>query len=400
MIANQVYEVKPTRKPADFIRQILLKLGRDSFTPTDIFQKMQLNEKNVTIWYEYIFRCKTTGTIKYSMSVGYDRKETYTDIEEKYDSKIGTKVPVKVVKERTVTDWRPHSDTASGGEVFKSGLPSASGKILDKTWVRTFFDEVKESEYIPSDETREIPPNILKDAERSLKYEIFYKAKDIGDHQKDEKVELTSIEYQSLEVFKVPFMGVTYTYNGQEYSAIELACGSPYSHYMLCSSPGIDKANNPEKNAEKQVKKERMIAKYCKWGTWGLIAVFFALSVLMIPVPAIIPFITIVPCAGAAVAFKVIAENKYQQIFSENATTLRIAKLPHLEEALKTRNLAGLTESEKSSFQYHEIKKKSAKELIKQGFALNKTFIILTCVALVIVLGAFAIYGSAFASIE
>ena len=393
MTVYHILTVKPTRKPADFLRQLMLRLGGDSYTPADVFQKAKLDEKNVTIWYEYVIRCKTTGTIKYSMSVGYDRKEIYTDIEEKYDSKIGARIPVKVVKERTVTHWRPYSDTVSGEDTFKSFLPSKKSESLDSKWVDRFLQGTNSGEYILSDESAEIPASMIDRIYESLKFGLFHKVKNMGDHQKDEIIGLSSVKCQSLEVFKVPFIGITYQYDGRWYSAMELACGS--DTFMQCSAPKIDTKRDPNKIARNHVKIERAIAKCCKWGTWLQIAGYFMLMGLMIPVSVLLPLVTVTPCALAAVVFSVIEKNKYERFFRDSATAARIAKLPYLEEALKNHNLAGLTESERAaSFQYRETEKTSMKKLIKQGFVWHRTFVILVCIAMVILLGSFAIYGA------
>lgn len=85
-------------------------LAEGEFVPNDIFDEIHfITQQGV---YIPIYQISGTYSVQYTASIGYDRIEQYETTEKVYDN--GHSYNKRVIKERTVTDWRPFSSTMGG----------------------------------------------------------------------------------------------------------------------------------------------------------------------------------------------------------------------------------------------------------------------------------------------
>lgn len=98
--------VKGAQTKEGFIRDSLIQLysACDAPETIDSVELKQVNESN----YQFL-GCSGEFDVEYTAEIGYDRSEQYLDTVREYDSTLKKHVNRTVVKERTVTDWRPHS---------------------------------------------------------------------------------------------------------------------------------------------------------------------------------------------------------------------------------------------------------------------------------------------------
>jgi len=103
------------------------------YTPDDLVEHAVLTKVERFYAPAYLF----TGEYEaqWTASFGYDRRETYTEYETRYENGHTRKVPVS--KSRTVTDWRPvnGSDTGKFAVIGYSGhgLPSDVTPLIERT---------------------------------------------------------------------------------------------------------------------------------------------------------------------------------------------------------------------------------------------------------------------------
>ena len=86
-------------------------LASENLTPTDIFDKMAII-RSEGCYIPYYF-CTASYKVKWTASIGYDRTETFTELQQRRDSN-GRMQSVPVTKTRVVTDWRPFTASAAG----------------------------------------------------------------------------------------------------------------------------------------------------------------------------------------------------------------------------------------------------------------------------------------------
>lgn len=109
------------------------------YIPDDIFEELTLHKAS-SIYLPYYWFWGSFDS-NYSVSVGYDRQETYTEYENRYEN--GRTRRVAVEKTRTVTDWHPFSGRETGKF---SVLPSASDVLPDD------FKDMTEKGFVINDD--------------------------------------------------------------------------------------------------------------------------------------------------------------------------------------------------------------------------------------------------------
>ena len=86
-------------------------LAQEKGTPVDAFDEVAMI-RGAEGYYIPHYICVASYQVRWSASIGYDRIETYTVMETTTENGKTTTRPV--TRTRVVTDWQPHSDTASG----------------------------------------------------------------------------------------------------------------------------------------------------------------------------------------------------------------------------------------------------------------------------------------------
>ena len=119
-MAIQIFLGKPTKHISQWIIDNYVKPEINQFVDykIKIFAKSFDNTKFEKIQKKDVqfLEIDANYTGSYSASIGYDRKEQYIDHEKHYDYQLQREVTKEVVKERTVTDWRPISGPVSSYE--------------------------------------------------------------------------------------------------------------------------------------------------------------------------------------------------------------------------------------------------------------------------------------------
>lgn len=125
---DSVFTVKKEITKETFLREALIEIAKASETPIDVvnskFGEVRESVKEVML-------CSAHVESDYTASIGYDRIEQYQSTESRRLSEgdwytykgvrkratyTGTHT-VDCIKERTVTDWQPHSGHISGDSV-------------------------------------------------------------------------------------------------------------------------------------------------------------------------------------------------------------------------------------------------------------------------------------------
>jgi hypothetical protein len=107
---DSFYEVQADNSHKEFFRNSLIYLAKDKSTPQNIFDS---NFNSVRTVYRKYAKVDIDMDISYTVSIGYDRNETYSEKERVYN-KTKEKYEDKMVqKTRTVTDWKPLSSSKS-----------------------------------------------------------------------------------------------------------------------------------------------------------------------------------------------------------------------------------------------------------------------------------------------
>jgi len=86
-------------------------LAKEKGTPADAFEQIGMI-RGAEGYYIPHYICVASYQVQWSATIGYDRVETYIDYVTTTEN--GRSVTKPVTRTRIVTDWRPHSGTASG----------------------------------------------------------------------------------------------------------------------------------------------------------------------------------------------------------------------------------------------------------------------------------------------
>jgi len=105
----------------DYQKGMISWLANESFTPTDVFEKMAIIRSEGC--YVPHYYCIANFKVNWTASIGYDRIESYT---------VRTKNGV-ITKTRVVTDWFPHASTASGKVTNLIEATDHMSKVRDNT---------------------------------------------------------------------------------------------------------------------------------------------------------------------------------------------------------------------------------------------------------------------------
>lgn len=102
------YEVEPVRSPDEFLRMALINLATENYTPGEAFDS---DFSSVEIVYRKYAKVDVDLDISYTVSIGYNRDETYKEQEQVYNNAKGKYEYKTIQKTRKVTDWKPFNSS-------------------------------------------------------------------------------------------------------------------------------------------------------------------------------------------------------------------------------------------------------------------------------------------------
>lgn len=294
-----------------FIRDSLIKLysACDAPETIDSVELREVNESN----YQFL-GCNGEFDVEYTAEIGYDRKEQYLDTVRQYDSTLKQHVNRTVVKERIVTDWRPHSgkghkqtvslialennDTVDYGDLDPDVARSYSDYDYDRHHVvgygvvNTDKDTLSRFEFSdPSDRQLMDAMNLAKShAEIEVNVELP------GDHNRNFRpdTKATSAEFF---VYAVKRFKTSFEFHGKTHFLKQFTTESEPTIY--CSAMNSDEEAASIRDAQaKELSTDTFIAtnkKYASYAGYGCIG-FIAFAVLFgIALPALANFSGTVP---------------------------------------------------------------------------------------------------------
>ena len=320
----------------DFIRDLAICLSGKKSAPNDIltcqFGEVQEVEK------EYLV-VKAKTDISYTCLVGVDRKEVYYEDVKKYNSSTKSYYYEKQQKTRTVTDWSPHSGTASDEGIATVGNADDQSEYRHHYAFMNAYRASNEHKKWEAVENREewpdVNPAALGEAEELHKKLLFNSVRLPGNHQKDESYTGT-VDVKRKTIAKMPEFDTTYEYNGQTYKASGFASGSVEATAQAPTEFGY---GTIEEQAKKSVKK-------LKYAAIGLFVLGFVLFILFLALDLAWGAVFYVAGIVAAIVCTVLyfkkRDEKTKQIKRDNNQTKKQA----LVEFLEKNGMAPLTEGE------------------------------------------------------
>lgn len=211
-ISCDIRRIKPEYNENDFIREAWITLANED-VPFDCFEKDFSDVKKTD---RQVFFTDFVVDITYTVSIGYDRKEAYTDYETYYETVNGKSVKKKrqVTKYRTVTDWRP----LSGHHKVESSVSvdNETGELLDSDLTDNCFGNVAaKSIILPNENDKDISvTSIAKSATESAhnyKYKKSLEESLPGDHHKELDYQIEIKRYKA-NLFFAPQYESTLSY--------------------------------------------------------------------------------------------------------------------------------------------------------------------------------------------
>ncbi len=195
----------------EFIKKILFKFAKEEDVSPDLI-KAEFGE--VKIIDKEFFYVSGETTCDYTCSIGYNRTETYVEMETKRE-KVGDTwrdVSRPVNKTRTVTDWQPYSGTANGN--FFTIVNSEGKRDQEAELCESFFKKVENGD-LPVDGDLD---NVVKDG-ATKELEVGVETRAIfslpGDTYKQFLANNTVAIKEAISLI-IPYYQVAYTYKGDK----------------------------------------------------------------------------------------------------------------------------------------------------------------------------------------
>lgn len=251
--------IKKEIEKEDFLRRLMVLLGTDASTPTDIVD-VQFDPVQESRVEAFICHVDVTGVC--SASIGYDHEEPYIAFE-KYREKIGDRYFERtrpVTKYRTITDWSPYRESYSGTHSIMAEN-SVKARFTNAELKRTFkaINNSSLAENMTMGEKTAVNPSALN---RTLEKCESYIEKQVslpGDRTRDVRYQSDS-SVDSIVCYVLPVYEVTYTYQGEHYEAYGFACGDPCIHYKAPTRKSTYKYRNDHDIAEEAKKKTAVLS--------------------------------------------------------------------------------------------------------------------------------------------
>ena len=210
---------KPTYSKEEFIRKILLKFARIEEVSPDLI-KAEFDE--VRVFNREFFFVSGKARCDFTCSIGYNRTETYVEMETKSE-RIGNtwqKVSRPVNKTRTVTDWQAYSGSR---EKECSIIVNEKGERDNEA--QLCEDILASVEHEVADVQDEVAQLVIEGAKTAMKFSAYASASLSlpGDTSKDFRGNETA-EIEKIFSLIFPYYQVSYTYKGTKKTLSFCAC--------------------------------------------------------------------------------------------------------------------------------------------------------------------------------
>lgn len=260
---NPVYLVTKEMSADEFVKKALINIAKNKDIPEDIFENTKFENAHKFYSQFLVMNVNYTGT--YSASIGYDREEMYEDYEEKYDKDLGRNIRQKVMKKRTVTDWKPHSGMINQNirTCVRLEHPEDFDVLsYDKEWLSLYFkndidflEMQGEVEGYSKDTAKKIKVHVPTEDEQE--FAIFKGEDEIknqirlpGDHVKDFSTSVSET-ILSKKIYLVPTWEIQYDYNGEDYCVSSLAYDNRFANNNVPSD---------SKNIKREINKKTSVS--------------------------------------------------------------------------------------------------------------------------------------------
>ncbi len=216
MQTEKSYRLLPVQTEEELLEKVLIAFAKDENVAPDLL-KVKFSVEKLE---RPLIRIIGDASTQYSCSVGYDRQESYVEMETKDKlvkqpdgSSKWEKVTTPVNKTRTITDWSPHSGQREGK--YFSFLKEDGAYDAACLELKYLIENLKVEEI---EEEFGADAAFLKNAKEMLvsSIEVDVKTDLPGDQYKDFRA-ASSAEVSSLEYWLIPYYKVSYTYNGVPY---------------------------------------------------------------------------------------------------------------------------------------------------------------------------------------
>ncbi len=230
-----------------FIRESWIALAKED-VPLEVFNE---NFEDVSVVKHQVVVDSISAAVSYQASVGYDRQEPYLATESYYDNSTKTRKERQVTKYKTVTDWKPISNSCS--EYSTAIVENASEVKLDSVLFRESLSksvkkEVAENELEITDFAQK---KIYREHYDNLCYYVARKLP--GDHYKDIDVKIDSIEGKTSNIYLASEYMASISYGGKKYTKYAF----PFGYTM---NIGGDKIENTESAEQFEKRQLRMLS--------------------------------------------------------------------------------------------------------------------------------------------
>ena len=366
-----------------FIRDSLVELysACDAPETIDSIELQEVDESD----YQFL-SCSAEFEGEYTAEIGYDRKEQYLEEVSEYNAELKRRVSRTVVKERTVTDWRPHS-----GKFHKSGVslkPFGNNDAMDlgdldpevaQRYGHYSYDAkrvlsggtVKADEETlakyafgePSDQHLAAAlAEAESDAESAVRWELP------GDHYRNFRPD-TNVKEMNFNVFAIKRFKTAFDFMGKTHFLKQFATEPQPTIY--CSAMNSDEEANMLRAAEqKELDTDPIIQENKKYATYGMYAFLGCLGFAFLfgfGLPMIFDFSGVIPfilgAIGAVVSYfvssrfqkkvdaqKKIIQDRFSGQKNEHFRKLQEKKIGLLNARLRMMGQAPLSETELKRF--------------------------------------------------
>lgn len=370
---DNIFGAKKEHTAKDFLRSLLINLANEGETPVDIgkakFSAITSRTRETILAHTHI-------EMDYSVSIGYDREETYIEKKQKRDPTTNRYYYEEEKKTRIVTDWSPHSGHIGGDVTTAAFNEKCSLRGLDQhDLILDVIRSISKSSFIVS--SNATPSNYGIQTIRENSKDIMRSRISLpGDRYKDFNA-TAQIKADSISCWKLPYYDTQFTYNGETYKAGGFASGN----YNLTSElPPNDV--NLEQVAEKETEKSQnaMIAWWAAFIGLFIAAVeFFSIDIYWFWVVVTISLIV-------AICMHRNYNKKFNEKLASLSDDIASSKIKALKNTLKKYAFEPLSKEEEASFK----KKCESNKNDYQSYH-NRTggkgIAILACIATVILIG-------------
>ena len=368
-----VYAIKKEIPQEKFLRRVIIELGKDPDAPIDV---VHASFGEVREGFREVLMCTAAVSGTVQASIGYDRQEPYTDYE-KYREKIGDTYVERqrpVTKYRTVTDWRPFS-TQFSGKATCVAFNDAKGAEAGSDEIRAI--KTAKTENMVGGGSARLQPAALKTAISECETQVQKEQVSLpGDRFRDYRHHEEST-VENVVCFQIPYYEVTYTYEGEKYTASGYACGT-----LVVDAEKPPKDMDLEQEVKDRTAATQAAANTAWWIAFGSLAVA-ALACFLLK------FCWLWPVSVVALVLAVMANKKHNANVEECSKKLTsdigAAKVEELKKALAAHGYEPLNEGES----FH-VKGDSIPKSVKPKSFTGKT-VLCAILAVVMIIASFVV---------